>query len=219
MEIHVSRDNESIGKFDEKSIREGLSYGNLLPSDMFFHEGIKEWKSLGSEFPEQSSNDEFVGIKGWLLVFCLFLIVTPFLELLTANLDYNEILDFSEITEEQFEDYKSNPDGWDDTELLDNYVYRTWFQNWIMAPVFFAGTILGILIFFKIPKIKLAILIYLIISWIVDTIWCIIDSTVQIYLIEAASFTMSITWTLLTAFYAAWFIYILKSKRVKHTLS
>ena len=53
MEIHVSRDNESIGKFDEKSIREGLSYGNLLPSDMFFHEGIKEWKSLGSEFPEQ----------------------------------------------------------------------------------------------------------------------------------------------------------------------
>ena len=75
---------------------------------MFFHEEIKEWKSLGSEFPEQSSNDEFVGIKGWLLVFCLFLIVTPFLELLTANLDYNEILDFSEITEEQFEDYKSN---------------------------------------------------------------------------------------------------------------
>ena len=60
--------------------------------------------------------------------------------------------DFSEITEEQFEDYKSNPDGWDDTELLDNYVYRTWFQNWIMAPVFFAGTILGILIFFRIPN-------------------------------------------------------------------
>ena len=103
---------------------------------MFFHEEIKEWKSLGSEFPEQSSKDEFVGIKGWLLVFCLFLIVTPFLELLTANLDYNEILEFSEITKEQFEDYKSNPDGWDDTELLDNYVYRTWFQNWIMAPVF-----------------------------------------------------------------------------------
>ena len=219
MEIHVSRNNESIGKFDEKSIRDGLASGSLLPSDMFFHEEIKEWKSLGSEFPEQSSKDEFVGIKGWLLVFCLFLIVTPFLELLTANLDYDEILEFSEITEEQFEDYKSNPDGWDDTELLDNYVYRTWFQNWIMAPVFFAGTILGILIFFKIPKIKLAILIYLIISWIVDTIWCIIDSTVQIYLIEAASFTMSITWTLLTAFYAAWFIYILKSKRVKHTLS
>ena len=219
MEIHVSRNNESIGKFEEKSIRDGLASGSLLPSDMFFHEEIKEWKSLGSEFPEQSSKDEFVGIKGWLLVFCLFLILTPFLELLTANLDYNEILEFSEITEEQFEDYKSNPDGWDDTELLDNYVYRTWFQNWIMAPVFFAGTILGILIFFKIPKIKLAILIYLIISWIVDTIWCIIDSTVQIYLIEAASFTMSITWTLLTAFYAAWFIYILKSKRVKHTLS
>ena len=219
MEIHVSRNNESIGKFDEKSIRDGLASGSLLPSDMFFHEEIKEWKSLGSEFPEQSSKDEFVGIKGWLLVFCLFLIVTPFLELLTANLDYDEILEFSEITEEQFEDYKSNPDGWDDTELLDNYVYRTWFQNWIMAPVFFAGTILGILIFFKIPKIKLAILIYLIISWIVDTIWCIIDSTVQIYLIEAASFTMSITWTLLTAFYAAWFIYIIKSKRVKHTLS
>ena len=219
MEIHVSRNNESIGKFDEKSIRDGLASGSLLPSDMFFHEEIKEWKSLGSEFPEQSSKDEFVGIKGWLLVFCLFLIVTPFLELLTANLDYDEILEFSEITKEQFEDYKSNPDGWDDTELLDNYVYRTWFQNWIMAPVFFAGTILGILIFLRIPKMKLAILIYLTISWIVDTIWCIIDSTVQIYLIEAASFTMSITWTLLTAFYAAWFIYILKSKRVKHTLS
>ena len=52
MEIHVSRDNKSIGKFDEKSIRDGLA-SSLLPSDMFFHEGIKEWKSLGSEFPEQ----------------------------------------------------------------------------------------------------------------------------------------------------------------------
>ena len=41
MEIHVSRDNESIGKFDEKSIREGLSYGNLLPSDMFFMKELR----------------------------------------------------------------------------------------------------------------------------------------------------------------------------------
>ena len=100
MEIHVSRDNESIGKFDEKSIRDTKPILLFLFFRKYsFMKKIKEWKSLGSEFPEQSSNDEFVGIKVMVTRICL-LIVTPFLELLTANLDYNEILDFSEITEE-----------------------------------------------------------------------------------------------------------------------
>src|ERR1041385_3451371 len=49
--IHVSRGATNLGAFSEEEVREGLSTGRFVPSDLGWREGMPSWKQL-SQFPE-----------------------------------------------------------------------------------------------------------------------------------------------------------------------
>jgi hypothetical protein len=49
--IHVNRGATSLGVFSEEEVREGLSTGRLVPTDIGCREGMASWQPL-SQFPE-----------------------------------------------------------------------------------------------------------------------------------------------------------------------
>ena len=49
--IHVNRGTASLGVFSEQEVREGLSAGRFMPSDIGWREGMGTWQPL-SQFPE-----------------------------------------------------------------------------------------------------------------------------------------------------------------------
>jgi hypothetical protein len=52
--IHVNRAATSLGVFSEEEIREGLSAGRFVPTDIGWREGMASWQPL-SQFPEFSA--------------------------------------------------------------------------------------------------------------------------------------------------------------------
>jgi hypothetical protein len=49
--IHVNRGTTSLGVFSEEEVREGLSAGRFVPTDIGWREGMASWQPL-SQFPE-----------------------------------------------------------------------------------------------------------------------------------------------------------------------
>src|SRR5262245_45613823 len=49
--IHVNRGTTSLGVFSEEEVREGLSAGRFVPTDIGWREGMANWQPL-SQFPE-----------------------------------------------------------------------------------------------------------------------------------------------------------------------
>jgi len=49
--IHVNRGSTSLGVFSEEEVREGLSAGRFVPTDIGWREGMASWQPL-SQFPE-----------------------------------------------------------------------------------------------------------------------------------------------------------------------
>jgi hypothetical protein len=49
--VHVNRGTTSLGVFSEEEVREGLSAGRFVPSDIGWREGMANWQPL-SQFPE-----------------------------------------------------------------------------------------------------------------------------------------------------------------------
>jgi hypothetical protein len=49
--IHVNRGTTSLGVFSEQEVREGLSGGRFVPTDIGWREGMANWQPL-SQFPE-----------------------------------------------------------------------------------------------------------------------------------------------------------------------
>ncbi len=49
--IHVNRGTTSLGVFSEQEVREGLSAGRFVPTDIGWREGMASWQPL-SQFPE-----------------------------------------------------------------------------------------------------------------------------------------------------------------------
>jgi hypothetical protein len=49
--IHVNRGSTSLGVFSEQEVREGLSAGRFLPTDIGWREGMANWQPL-SQFPD-----------------------------------------------------------------------------------------------------------------------------------------------------------------------
>src|SRR5205809_4886205 len=49
--IHVNRGSASLGVFSEEEVREGLSAGRFVPTDIGWREGMASWQPL-SQFPE-----------------------------------------------------------------------------------------------------------------------------------------------------------------------
>src|SRR5437773_4031286 len=49
--IHVNRGATGLGTFSEEEVREGLSTGRFVPTDLGWREGMASWKPL-SQFSE-----------------------------------------------------------------------------------------------------------------------------------------------------------------------
>jgi hypothetical protein len=52
--FHVNRGSTSLGVFSEEEVREGLSAGRFVPTDIGWREGMASWQPL-SQFPEFSA--------------------------------------------------------------------------------------------------------------------------------------------------------------------
>ena len=50
MQIHIGRNGQQLGTFNEEEVREGLARGTFLGTDLAWQEGMSEWKPLSS-FP------------------------------------------------------------------------------------------------------------------------------------------------------------------------
>ncbi|MEY4482725.1 MAG: hypothetical protein RL693_177 [Verrucomicrobiota bacterium] len=50
MQIHIGRNGQPLGTFSEEQVRDGIALGNLLGTDLAWHEGMDDWKPLSS-FP------------------------------------------------------------------------------------------------------------------------------------------------------------------------
>jgi hypothetical protein len=46
-EVHVSRDGTSFGPYAEDVFRQYVAEGRILPTDLFWQEGMKEWEPVG----------------------------------------------------------------------------------------------------------------------------------------------------------------------------
>ncbi len=46
MNVHVSRDGKLIGEFSEEDFRKNVRVGVFVPSDHYFCQGFKDWKSV-----------------------------------------------------------------------------------------------------------------------------------------------------------------------------
>src|SRR5437773_9221587 len=44
--VHVSRNGKVIGEYSEEQFRENVQLGVIVPSDYYFCEGFKDWKSV-----------------------------------------------------------------------------------------------------------------------------------------------------------------------------
>ena len=47
MDIHVNRDGQEFGPFPPETVQQYLAAGQLLPTDLAWHEGLPNWTSLG----------------------------------------------------------------------------------------------------------------------------------------------------------------------------
>ena len=247
MEFQIKRNGKNIGRIEETSVKDGLTSGFLRATDHFLHEGMKDWELLGSKFPIQASinkkclksntiNNGPVGVRGWLLIFCIYLIGSILLSFLISE-SYtedrqNRILDSIEMSEDEFivhvTDYVNNIEDVEPNELLDTYLVLLTIENLILTPFYVLGIIIGILIFLRVRKVKIITLIFLVVDWLILVIWGLFDFVLQTHLSENSSSALDGPATLIsstiililsTAIYAAWFVYFLKSKRVKNTLT
>ena len=46
MDIHITRKGEQHGPYPEASAREMMAAGQLLPTDLAWHDGADDWKPL-----------------------------------------------------------------------------------------------------------------------------------------------------------------------------
>ena len=236
MEFHVTREGKTVGKFEEESVKDGLSSGFLRPSDRFFHEGMDDWELLGSRFPIQTSTDESakepaktdigpIGVRGWLLTFCIYLIANNMIGFLTSySIERDElmmVLNAVEITEEQLVDYQMNPEEWEPNDLLDIYLGKKFFADFLYPLYMGFEIILAVLIMLKVSKIRIVAIISIVLSFLLLSYYLLLDFGVQSYLTdEAEAFFVSLfTWVIYASISIAWFIYFLRSKRVKNTLT
>jgi hypothetical protein len=52
MQLHIQRGTEELGTFSLEETTQHLAEGRLLESDLVWHEGLEDWKSLGQLHPE-----------------------------------------------------------------------------------------------------------------------------------------------------------------------
>lgn len=57
MQIHLARNGQSLGVFNEDQVREGIAQGSFHEADLAWQEGMTDWKPLSELFPE---NEEVV---------------------------------------------------------------------------------------------------------------------------------------------------------------
>lgn len=50
--IHIARNQQSLGSFGEEEVREGIRTGRFAASDLAWREGMTEWKRLGEMAPQ-----------------------------------------------------------------------------------------------------------------------------------------------------------------------
>ena len=232
MEYHVTREGKTVGKFEEESVKDGLISGFLRPSDHFFHEGMDDWELLGSRFPIKASTDVSaktdngpVGVRGWLLTFCIYLIANNILGFLIGySVERDElmmVLNAVEITEEELMDYQMNPEEWESNDLLDIYILKKLLQQ-SLYPIYMGfEIILAVLIILKVSKIRIVALISIVLSFLLLSFYLLLDFGVQSYFMDQAEafFVSLFTWGIYASISLAWFIYFLRSKRVKNTLT
>lgn len=48
MQIHIGRDGQALGTFDENEVRDGLATGRFLGSDLAWRDGMGDWQPLSS---------------------------------------------------------------------------------------------------------------------------------------------------------------------------
>lgn len=53
MQYRIGRDGNELGSFSENEVREGLTSGQFLPSDLGWQEGMASWSPLRELFPSQ----------------------------------------------------------------------------------------------------------------------------------------------------------------------
>ena len=64
MQLHIQRGHESMGPFSLEETSQYLSEGRLLESDLAWHEGLEDWKSLGQLHPELLAQAETMVAEG-----------------------------------------------------------------------------------------------------------------------------------------------------------
>ena len=47
MQIHIQRGDQNLGAFSLEETSQYLTAGNLLETDLAWHEGLEEWMPLG----------------------------------------------------------------------------------------------------------------------------------------------------------------------------
>ena len=50
--IHIARNHQSLGSFNEEAVREGIRTGRFSSEDLAWREGMSEWKPLGEMAPQ-----------------------------------------------------------------------------------------------------------------------------------------------------------------------
>ena len=46
--IHINRDRENIGKFNDQDVADGLKSGRFLPTDLAWREPMSSWEPLST---------------------------------------------------------------------------------------------------------------------------------------------------------------------------
>ena len=72
MNVHVSRDGKVIGEFSEEDFRKNVRLGVFVPSDLYFRQGFKEWKSV-ADFKRKPLPKTVAGQIGALLALSWFM--------------------------------------------------------------------------------------------------------------------------------------------------
>ena len=64
MQLHIQRGHESMGPFSLEETSQYLSEGSLLETDLAWHEGLEDWKSLSQLHPELLAQAETMVAEG-----------------------------------------------------------------------------------------------------------------------------------------------------------
>jgi hypothetical protein len=217
MEITVARNGQTFGPYPLDQINTYLVSGQLLHSDLAWHDGLADWKPLGSlegitvaapppPRPIQPVVGP-VGIGGWMILPVIGLILTPFM------VGYTLWSNFLPVLEPETWAYLTTPDSEGYHALWTPLILYELIGN---AVIGISAIVLLILMFKHHPALPACMVIY----YVAALVFVVVDEIASTYIPAIGAQTDAASYRELgrsVRDVAIWVPYFLKSKRVKNT--